>query len=340
MLLNFVVRSVRDGDLEDLLNLAGQFNLLNLPNHKPTLTRKIEKSQSSFSGDLPIEESEYTLVCEDVDNKFIVGCATIIGKKGVPESPNYSFKILKKERFSRDLGVGFIHQILRLKIDTDGSTEVGGLVIDKGYRRRPEKLGKLISLSRFSYIGLKPERFTENLHVEMAPPFTDDGKSEFWESLGRRFTGMPYQEADALSQQNKEFIRSLFPEEDIYLCLLDAKARLVVGRVGPDTQPALHLLEGIGFRYKEEIDPFDGGPHLGCAAADVKVIKDGRALKFDANGAADFGDEALVGVERADGFVGGRTFCHIEGAKVFLPAKSVDRLQLESGETVFVYVME
>jgi arginine N-succinyltransferase len=326
--------------LDDLVNLASQFNLLNLPNHRPTLERKIETSLASFAGQRSKETSEYTLVAEDVDNKFVVGCATIVGKKGVPESPNYSFRVLKKERFSRDLGVGFIHQILRLKVDTDGSSEVGGLVIDRGYRRRPEKLGKLISLSRFCYIGLKPERFTESVHVEMAPPLTEDGKSEFWEALGRRFTGMPYQEADALSQQNKEFIRSLFPEEDIYLCLLDAKARLVVGRVGPETQPALHMLEGLGFKYKEEIDPFDGGPHLGCPARDIKVIREGRVLEFDPGLSSEFGDEALVGVEWVEGFRGGRTFCRVEGSKVSFPPKSVERLELEKGDAVFVYLMD
>ena len=78
---------------------------------------------------------------------------------------------------------------------------------------------------------------------KMAPPLTEEGRSEFWEALGRRFTGMPYQEADLLSRKNQEFIRSLFPEEDIYLCLLDPKARLVMGQVGPETRPALHMLE-------------------------------------------------------------------------------------------------
>src|SRR5690606_17201742 len=189
---------------------------------------------------------------------------------------SYSFQILKRERFSRDLGVGFIHQILRLKISEDGPTEIGGLVVDRNYRTRPEKIGKLISLARFLYIGMCPERFEQSVYAQMAPPLTEDGRSEFWEALGRRFTGMPYQEADLLSQKNKEFIRSLFPEEDIYLCLLDSKARLVMGRVGVDTQPALHLLESIGFKFINEVDPFDGGPHLGAKAGDVTLIKNAK----------------------------------------------------------------
>ncbi len=83
---------------------------------------------------------------------------------------------------------------------------------------------------------------------------TDEGRSEFWEALGRRFTGLPYQEADLLSQSHKEFIESLFPQDDIYLALLDSKARLVLGRVGEATKPAQHLLENIGFHYLDEVD--------------------------------------------------------------------------------------
>src|SRR6185503_735771 len=130
----------------------------------------------------------------------------------------------------------------------------GGLLVDKGYRRRPEKLGKQISLVRFLYMAIHPERFEAKVLCELTPPLTEEGRSEFWEALGRRFTGLPYQEADLLSQKNKEFIQSLFPEEDIYLTLLNSKARLVLGRVGEETRPAQHLLEKIGFQYLNEVD--------------------------------------------------------------------------------------
>lgn len=90
-------------------------------------------------------------------------------------------------------------------------------------------------------MGLYPNRFEDRVLCELTPPLTEEGRSEFWEALGRRFTGLPYQEADVLSQSHKEFIQSLFPEDDIYLCLLDSKARLVLGRVGQATKPAQHL---------------------------------------------------------------------------------------------------
>ena len=41
-------------------------------------------------------------------------------------------------------------------------------------------------------------KFEERILCELTPPLTDEGRSEFWEALGRRFTGLPYQEADLL----------------------------------------------------------------------------------------------------------------------------------------------
>lgn len=283
--MSFLVRNVKHDDLPQLMDLTRQFSLLNLPADKKALTEKIDRSIQSFEGQLPKHKSEYLFVLEDVEEKLVVGSSLIMAKHGSDENPHSYFKILKKNHFSEDLGIGFIHQVLRFQIDIEGPTEIGGLLVDKIYRRRPEKLGKQISLSRFLYIGMHSERFEDRVLCELTPPLTDEGRSEFWESLGRRFTGLPYQEADLLSQSHREFIRSLFPEEDIYLCLLDAKARTVLGRVGEQTKPAQHLLESIGFEYLEEVDPFDGGPHFGCPTQEILPIKQGRFVRL-----ADFKD--------------------------------------------------
>lgn len=333
--MNFIVRGALQSDLEDLYLLARQFSLLNLPADKKVIAEKIELSQRAFSGELPKEEAKYLFVIEDIEQKRVAGSSQIVAKHGVPGEPSYSFEILKKERFSRDLGVGFIHQILRLKINEDGPTEIGGLVVDYSYRSRPEKIGKQASLSRFLYIGMHPERFEDVLYSQMAPPLTEEGRSEFWEALGRRFTGMPYQEADLLSQKNREFIRSLFPEEDIYLCLLDSKARLVLGRVAQITQPALHLLESIGFVYMNEVDPFDGGPHLSARAKNVSLIKNGRTYKVSKNQPGHFIQHGLIGSSRENIFSAGTSACAMEGDEILLPEKTLRVMELSAGESIY-----
>ena len=190
-------------------------------------------------------------------------------------------------------------------------------------------------MSRFLYIGLHPERFEDRVLCELTPPLTDEGRSEFWEALGRRFTGLPYQEADMLSQSHKEFIGSLFPEDDIYLCLLDAKARAVLGRVGEATRPAQHLLESIGFEYLDEVDPFDGGPHYGCKTADILPIKLGRRLRLTEFKDASFKEQGLMATTN-DGFRCTLVSYDIRGSEVAVPPKTRSLLGVEIDEEVFI----
>lgn len=335
MSFSFVIRSVRRDDLQQLTDLAKQFNLLNLPGDRKVLAEKIARSEASFSGDLPKDKSEYIFVVEDIEEKMVVGSSLIIAKHGNEEVPHCYFKILKRDHFSQDLGLGFIHQVLRFQVDSDGPTEIGGLLVDKSYRRRPERLGKQISLSRFVYMGLNPERFEERVLCELTPPLTEEGRSEFWEALGRRFTGLPYQEADLLSQTNKEFIEALFPEEDIYLSLLDSKARLVLGRVGEATKPAQHLLESIGFEYLDEVDPFDGGPHYGAKTREILPIKTGKKLPLGEFKDPNYKAQGLIGVGSND-FRCVMTGYEIRDGEVSIPSKARELLGAELNQEVFV----
>lgn len=333
--MSFIIRPVRHDDLSQLVDLAKQFNLLNLPGDKKVIGEKIERSENSFSGKLEKHQSEYLFVVEDMEERLVIGSSLVIAKHGTEEVPHSFFKIFKRDHFSQDLGIGFIHQVLRFQLDFDGPTEIGGLLVDKTYRRRPEKLGKQISLSRFLYMGLYPEKFESRVLCELTPPLTDEGRSEFWEALGRRFTGLPYQEADLLSQSHKEFIESLFPQNDIYLALLDAKARLVLGRVGEATKPAQHLLESIGFTYLDEVDPFDGGPHYGANMADILPIKYGRRLKVSEFKDAAFKEPVLIATTGEE-FMVSLGSADLREGEVAIAPKVRQLLGVEAGDEVFV----
>lgn len=333
--MSFILRSVHTEDLPQLVDLARQFTLLNLPGDRKILSQKIERSMASFSGDLPKSKAEYVFVLEDVEENLIVGSSLILPKHGTDDVPHTFFKVLKKNHYSEDLGIGFIHQVLRFQMDTDGPTEIGGLLVNKTYRGRPEKLGRQVSFVRFNYIGMYPERFEDKLLCELTPPLTDEGRSEFWEALGRRFTGLPYQEADLLSQSHKEFIQSLFPEEDIYLCLLDTKARTVVGRVGDSTKPAQHLLESIGFQYLEEVDPFDGGPHYGAKVQDLLPIKHGLKARVCEWKDSNFKDLGLIGIDEG-GYRCMQTPYELRGDEIALPFNSRKLLKLEEDQIVYL----
>lgn len=333
--MSFIVRPVQHEDLSQLTDLAKQFNLLNLPGEKKILSHKIDVSVQSFAGKLSKADSTYLFVVEDIEEKIVVGSSLIMAKHGTDRIPHNYFKLLKRNHYSEDLGIGFIHQVLRFQQDCDGPSEIGGLLVDKIYRRRPEKLGKQISLSRFLYVALNPERFEDRILCELTPPLSDEGRSEFWEALGRRFTGLPYQEADLLSQTHKEFISSLFPEDDIYLCLLDSKARLVLGRVGEQTKPAQHLLESIGFEYLDEVDPFDGGPHFGANTKDILVVQQGQRLKVTEFKDATYKEQGLLATTQ-ENFLASLVSFHRRDDEVAIPVIFRSRLGIELGDDVFI----
>jgi arginine N-succinyltransferase len=147
------------------------------------------------------------------------------------------------------------------------------------YRKHPEKLGKLLSFVRFMYVAARRGQFREQILSELMPPFNERGESPIWEDIGRKFTNLRYDEADRLSRRNKEFITSLFPEGDIYTCMLASEAREAIGQVGEDTLPVKRMLESIGFQYRDMIDPFDGGPHFWAKTSAVDPVKRTKALK-------------------------------------------------------------
>ena len=336
--MSFLIRPVSHEDIEQLTDLAKQFNLLNLPGDKKVIAEKVDRSERSFSGELPKEKTEYLFVIEDIEEKLVVGSSLVLAKHGNEEVPHSFFKIMKRDHFSQDLGIGFIHQVLRFQLDFDGPTEIGGLLVDKTYRRRPEKLGKQISLVRFLYMGMFRDEFESRVLCELTPPLGDGGRSEFWEALGRRFTGLPYQEADLISQRNKEFISSLFPEEDIYLALLDSRARVDLGRVGQETRAAQHLLESIGFEYLHEVDPFDGGPHYGADVDKITVVQNTREVKLVEQGdRAQFAGGALVGTRRDGEFRAVWSAIEKRGdGSVALPAPAMNSLQVSEGESISI----
>ncbi len=335
--MSFIVRPVRHEDVDQLVDLARQFGLLNLPGDKKVLSKKIEKSVQSFEGRLDKTDSEYVFVLEDTEESLVVASSLIMAKHGTDEVPHSFFKIIKRNHFSEDLGIGFIHQVLRFQLDLDGPSEIGGLLVDRMYRRRPERLGKQISLSRFMYVAMHPQKFEKRILCELTPPLTDEGRSEFWEALGRRFTGLPYQEADLLSQSHKEFISSLFPQDDIYLCLLDSKARSVLGRVGEQTKPAQHLLESIGFEYLDEVDPFDGGPHFGADTKDIKVINQSKLVKLVEFKDSIYKERCLLAAETEEsglGFRSGEASYDLREDELSVPVKTREAMGLELGQQV------
>ena len=173
----------------------------------------------------------FVFVAADRDSGEVVGTSMIFPQHGSRKAPHVYFDVLEEERYSETLDRHFVHRVLRIGYNYKGLTEIGGLVVRPEFRRHPERLGRLLMSVRFLYIARHRAAFRDEVLSELMPPLEADGTSLLWESLGRRFTGLSYQEADRLSQDNKEFIRSLFPQDPLYASLLP-RARAGADRRG------------------------------------------------------------------------------------------------------------
>lgn len=273
----FAIRSAHINDLDDLFSLSELMNFINLPRDKSKLKSKLLLSQKSFENPkkAPLE-NEFIFVLENITQNEVIGVSIIHGKHGTEKEPHFFLTVGQENKYSESLNTGFIHGTLKFGYTTDGYTEIGGLVLLPEYRGSDLKLGKALSFCRFLFIGLNPELFTEQIHVELMPPFDSKGNSPLWEAIGRQFLNMDYIDADKLSRQNKEFIFSLFPSETIYEALLPVEARDAIGKVNDLTEPVRRMLLNAGFKYTREVDPFDGGPHFRAKRDDIQPIKEIR----------------------------------------------------------------
>ncbi len=330
----FLIREATLADAAALVALARQIYSVNLPRERGVMEEQILRSQRSFRLPSPVpDDSLYLFVAEEIATGRVVGSSLIIARHGTPEAPHLYLRVREVVHSSRTLGREVPHTTLTLEQLTAGATEIGGLVVDFTFRSHPAQVGKQLSFIRFTYMASHPTPFCSRVVAEIMAPMREQGGNPLWDALGRRFTCLSYEEADALSRENKEFITSLYPSQPIYVTLLDPAASAVVGEVAPEARPARHLLERIGFRYEGTVDPFDGGPHLWADREKIVPVREsleGRAV------IAEMGEEQTEGMVAFEGeqFRAVRTPYRIHEGEVHLPPAAAKLLALPPGAAV------
>jgi arginine N-succinyltransferase len=260
----FTLRNVLREDIDDLHQLSQLGNFINLPSDREKLSELIQSSLDSFKNPSARSFSEnfFLFVLYSHEQKRIVGTANIHSQHGSEQSPHYSLIVPENENES-----------LVLRIEKDGPTEIGGLVVDSSLRGHPGKLGKQISFVRFFYMGLYPELFKNTIHSELMPLFNKNDGSDFWESYSKNFSSLSYHEADSLSLEDPFFIEREFPKIGPTLSELSIKARYAFTKVNAKTMPVKKMLTSLGFNHNHEVDPLDSGPHFQCQLDEISVVK-------------------------------------------------------------------
>jgi arginine N-succinyltransferase len=273
-----ILRPIATGDLEALVALAAELDSVNLPRDPAFLRERIAHSERSFRGLADWRDGVYVFVLEETEGGRCVGTSSILAKHGRPGVPSFWLTVSHEERRSAELDKRFVHTKLQLHSTEDGPSEIGGIVLEPGFRGHPEKCGKALSIVRFAYMSLHPDRFERQIMAEMLSRFDAPGRNRVWDAFGAKFTGLGYREADHLSGRSKQFISDLFPRDPVYVTLFPEEVQAVIGQPNDSAKAALRILEKIGFHPLDQVDPFDGGPYMGAARDAISSVRERRSL--------------------------------------------------------------
>ncbi|WP_305857579.1 arginine N-succinyltransferase [Balneatrix alpica] len=329
-----IVRPIEFQDLPDLEQLAAQapVGTTTLPKNRDALSSMISASRQAFQSDIeqPGPERYYFALVDTTSNKM-VGISGLEAAVGI-RSPFYSYREQSVVHASGELHIHNRIPALYLCQDYTGSTLVSTLFLDQQYRVQANRL--LMSLVRFLFIAQHRQRFANTVFSEIRGVTDEQGRSPFWESLGRHFFSMDFSQADQLTSiTNKAFIAELMPQYPVYVPLLSPEAQDVLGVPHDDTLPAYQILEEEGFKSQGYIDIFDGGPTVECQARQIRTVQSSELLQVRIGQAG--GEQSyLVSNTSAQGFRALVLTLSPSESEVQLSAEQAEALQVQEGDEI------
>lgn len=351
----FLIRAAHAKDVSTFLKLARMVYFINLPPDERIIADKVSHSSRCFGKAAGVKEDKpatktrkrsggglaamemdsdlFVFAMDDLESGGVVGTSQVRSHQGGPGNPNWSMQLTEKKFFSPALGQGTTHTVGKLYGDESGPTEIGGLILQSSHRGHRLRPGRLLSFVRFHFIALYRHLFADRILAEMMAPVSDEGDNVFWDHFGRKFVPVKYAEADRFCQHNRGFIPELLPKDEIYLTLFPLEVQNMVGVVSRETIPARRLLESLGFRYRNFIDPFDGGPHLDAPTEQVTLVKSTKPGTLGKPLAADRCDGyGIVSVLHKDGqFFAIESAYSLHDGELRIPAESMTLLKAEPG---------
>lgn len=284
MAIEYVMRPSRLDDLGALTELAELSGpgFTSLPVDEPILTGRLEQSERAFHGrQKNLQYGKYLMMMEHLATGQVVGCSAVKAGTGI-DQPFFNYRIITLAQASHAAGnLRFDMDALVLTNEYVGYTEVGTLFLKPDHRGGGA--GRLAAQSRYLLMAAAPERFSDHVLAELRGVVDDTGVSPFWECLGRHFFRMDFAEADRLSAiTDNQFIVDLMPRYPVYVDLLPAEAREVIGRCHSEGVGAYKLLQWEGFEFDRTVDIFDGGPLVAAQRRHIRTIQESRLVTVEA----------------------------------------------------------
>ncbi len=341
-----VIRPIEEADLDALIAMAREsgVGVTSLPDDPALMKRKLQRAVASFEQRLSPEEAHYIFVLQETPDGPPVGLCGIEARIGRDEVW-YNYRLGEVIQASKALNLYRRTWTLFLSNDLTGATEMGSLYLREPNRRH--RNGLVLAKSRYLFLAAFPKLFSQRVIAEMRGYSDAEGRSPFWEGLGRQFFNMEFSDADFLTGTgDKVFIAELMPKFPIYVPMLCQSAQDAINRVHPLTEPALAMLESEGFRRNGYVDIFDAGPTMESSIHEIDGIKrserlHARIVKRETSELASSRPHWLIGNERFSDFrVISAADVRQTGPHIELTPDEADALRVRAGDPVRVMTLK
>lgn len=326
------MRPVKREDFDAILELAkvSGGGMTNLPSDADALRPRVEFAADSFTGNPTEPSGEVYMMVLEQDGK-VLGTAAVFSAVGL-EYGFVNYRINKTVHASKQLKKRVERRLLVPTHDFTGASEVGSLFLSP--EARGGGFGKFLAKARYLFIAQHRKLVADPVCAELRGWRAPDGKQPFWESLGKLFFDMEFEDADlANSAMGNQIISDLMPRHPIYVALLPEAAKACLGKPHDSALPAYNMLLKEGFAFNRYIDVFDGGPLVDARIDDLKTVKESRLYPVEIG---DPGEAPLFLM--AAGYL--QTFrvmrapAKIDGEAMIISRDAAQRLSVKTGDEI------
>ncbi|WP_411818005.1 arginine N-succinyltransferase [Hyphococcus sp. DH-69] len=326
------MRPVRRDDFDQVLALAKQSGggMTNLPSDAEALRPRVEFSVESFEANAERPSGEVYMMVLEKDGK-VIGTSAVFSAVGL-DYGFVNYRINKTVHASKQLKKRIERRLLVPTHDFTGCAEVGTLFLSPD--ARGGGYGKILSKARYLFIAQHRKLIADPVCAEMRGWRGPNGEQPFWDSLGRLFFDMEFEDADlANSSMGNQMIADLLPRHPIYVALLPKAARDVLGKPHDSALPAFNMLLSEGFAFRGYIDVFDAGPLVDARIDDIKTIRE-SSIKKVSIGKSDSETQYLISAGRLSTFRVVRSEGTIDGDTITISEEAARALGTKSGDEV------
>lgn len=321
-----VIRPIKKEDLNKYIEMAFEVDIgiTSMPKEREMLIRQVENAINAFANTTikhPGPE-HYIFILEDQETGSIAGTCAITAKTGVT-SPVYFFRREMDGNMST----------LRAVHYSGYSTEIGSLYLLPEYRHHG--LGHLLSLSRFLFIAIFPERFDKIVFALMQGCFDEKNQSPVWNTIGRHFLDIDYSELLKRKNHHQLNYHTIIPHHPIYIKLLPKEVQEVIGKIPPQAMAALSMLFKEGFMLTEEMDIFDAGPRVEAETKEILTVKSSIMSKIDSITCSKIdSNKRLLSNNKLDFRACMASICIKENGKIILEEETAEALKVQVGDVI------